>query len=206
MILKRVLWYVFAGLSIAIGLYPIGYFFIDSDAGLLSTKDALLLSSVFWNIGFYVHISMGGLALLVGWIQFSVQFRNKNLSLHRSIGKVYIFSVFLAAIAGACIGFFATGGPIAATGFVSLGVIWFVTTISAYQSARTGHIRHHQKMMIYSYAACFAAVTLRLWLPLLSNLMGGFIPAYRMVAWLCWVPNLVVAYALVKKLDRKAIA
>ena len=53
--------------------------------------------------------------------------------------------------------------------------------------------------MIYSYAACFAAVTLRIWLPLLIVSLGDFITAYRIVAWLCWVPNLMVAYFLVDK-------
>ena len=48
--------------------------------------------------------------------------------------------------------------------------------------------------MIYSYAACFAAVTLRLWLPLLVFLFGDFIKAYVLVSWLCWVPNIIVAY------------
>ncbi|GAB4428835.1 MAG: hypothetical protein OHK0039_47410 [Bacteroidia bacterium] len=48
-----------------------------------------------------------------------------------------------------------------------------------------------------SYAACFAAVTLRLWLPILTALLGDFLPAYRIVAWLCWVPNLLVALAVI---------
>jgi hypothetical protein len=55
-------------------------------------------------------------------------------------------------------------------------------------------------MMIYSYAACFAAVTLRLWLPLLVIGFGDFIKAYTVVAWLCWVPNILVAYLIVRKL------
>ncbi len=54
-------------------------------------------------------------------------------------------------------------------------------------------------MMIYSYAACFAAVTLRLWLPMLTALFHDFKTAYRIVAWLCWLPNLAVArYILIK--------
>ena len=53
--------------------------------------------------------------------------------------------------------------------------------------------------MIYSYAACFGAVTLRIWLPLLILLLGSFEPAYRIVAWLAWVPNLIFAYYWVKR-------
>jgi len=54
--------------------------------------------------------------------------------------------------------------------------------------------------MIYSYAACFAAVTLRIWLPLLMITLGDYLFAYRIVAWLCWVPNIIAAYFIVKTL------
>ena len=67
-------------------------------------------------------------------------------------------------------------------------------------SIKEGNIKRHQKFMIYSYAACFAAVTLRIWLPALIAIYQDFIPAYRIVAWLCWVPNIMVAYFIVKRL------
>jgi hypothetical protein len=48
--------------------------------------------------------------------------------------------------------------------------------------------------MIRSYSLMFAAPTLRLWLPLLIiAYQGEFRPAYLWVAWVCWVPNLLVA-------------
>lgn len=46
--------------------------------------------------------------------------------------------------------------------------------------------------MLYSYAACFGALTLRILLPMLIILFQDYIAAYRLVAWLCWVPNLLV--------------
>jgi hypothetical protein len=53
--------------------------------------------------------------------------------------------------------------------------------------------------MVYSYAMCFAAVTLRIWLPLLLLIFGDFETSYRIVAWLCWLPNLLFAYIWVKR-------
>ena len=50
--------------------------------------------------------------------------------------------------------------------------------------------------MVRNFALTFAAVTLRLWLP---GMVVGGVPmeiAYPIVAWLCWVPNLIVAEAL----------
>ena len=52
--------------------------------------------------------------------------------------------------------------------------------------------------MFFSYAACFAAVTLRIWLPLLTIAMGESNSAYRIVAWLCWVPNIIVAILILR--------
>jgi hypothetical protein len=50
----------------------------------------------------------------------------------------------------------------------------------------------HRAWMLRSYALTFAAVTLRIWLPL-SQIAGiPFQEAYAAIAWLCWVPNLVV--------------
>ena len=42
-------------------------------------------------------------------------------------------------------------------------------------------------------ALAFAAVTLRLYLPLAAVAGFSFAEAYPLVAWLCWLPNLVIA-------------
>jgi hypothetical protein len=196
---KKAIYILFVILAIVIGLYPLLYFFIDKKFGLLSTKTNQLLANTFWNIGFYAHIILGGLALLIGWTQFSLKIRNQNLTLHKQIGKIYVLSVLVSAPAGIYIGFFATGGILASAGFVCLGIVWFYTTLMAYINIKNKQIAQHQKMMIYSYAACFAAVTLRLWLPLLSMVLINFTTAYIITAWLCWVPNLLVAHLITRQ-------
>jgi fatty acid desaturase len=75
----------------------------------------------------------------------------------------------------------------------------------AFVNIKNKKIEKHQKMMIYSYAACFAAVTLRIWLPLLIIVFGSFITAYTIVAWLCWVPNLIVAILITRRLETHKI-
>jgi hypothetical protein len=191
---------VIALLAILIGLYPAIYFIKDRKFGLLSSKSNELLANTIWNTGFYTHIILGGIALLIGWLQFNTKLRLNNISLHRTIGKIYIVAVLLSSMAGIGIGFFATGGWITSTGFIGLGITWFSTTLLAYLTIRNMQVEQHRRLMIYSYAACFAAVTLRIWLPLLIMLFGDFIIAYKIVAWLCWVPNLLVAYLIVRKL------
>lgn len=183
-------------LSILIGLYPALYFVADMSAALLSTKSDALLADEIWQAGFYSHITFGGICLLVGWVQFSKKLRDTNLTLHRRIGKVYVACAVISASAGIYIGFYATGGVIASLGFIALGSIWLFTTWFAYQYVKKGDIERHRRMMYYSYAACFAAVTLRLWLPFLIMATGDFVLSYRIVAWLCWLPNIGVAFLL----------
>jgi uncharacterized membrane protein len=202
---QKILWFALALLAILVGLYPIIYFVVDRNFGLLSSKSAQLLSDTIWNIAFYVHIILGGLALLIGWMQFNANMRNKNLERHRVTGKIYIVSVLFSSVTGFYIALFATGGLIASLGFAGLAIVWFYTTLAAYTSIRNKQLRRHQEMMIYSYAACFAAVTLRIWLPLLTAAFGEFLPAYRIVAWLAWVPNLVVAFFIVRKTSRSEL-
>lgn len=191
---------VIAVLAIAIGLYPGIYFFKARTFGLLSLKSSELLANVLWNAAFYAHIILGGIALLTGWLQFNTKLRLRRLSTHSTIGKIYIISVIISSFASIGLGFFATGGVITSTGFICLGIIWFTTTLLAYLKIKNLQIEQHRRLMIYSYAACFAAVALRIWLPVLTIIFGDFIVAYSVVAWLCWVPNLLVANFIVRKL------
>lgn len=199
--IRKGLWILLVVFAIIIGLYPSIYFFIDRKFGLLSLKSVELLTNTFWNIGLYTHIILGGLALLIGWTQFGPKFRNKHLTLHKQLGKTYIIAALFSSIAGIGISFFATGGVASSLGFFCLGIIWLYTTIMAYLAIRKGQIETHQKMIIYSYAVCFSAVTLRIWLPLLTITFGNFTTAYIIVAWLCWIPNLFIANLITSRLE-----
>ncbi len=203
---QKILKIVIALFAIIIGLYPTLYFFNERTFGLLSTKPGELLANTIWNIGFYTHIILGGIALLIGWLQFSIKLRKKNLAIHRTIGKIYVICVLPSSLAGIGIGFFATGGFITAAGFICLGIIWFTTTLFAYLKIWNRQIEQHRRLMIFSYAACFAAVTLRIWLPVLTSVFGDFITAYSIVAWLSWVPNILVAALIVRKPKSAVVA
>jgi len=203
-IINKSVWVIFAGLCLAIGSYPVIYFLIDPNFGLLSTKSAELLNDQLWNISFYGHITFGGVALLIGWMQFSKKLRSKRIGLHRTIGKIYVLAVLISGIGGIYIAQFATGGISNVIGFSLSGIIWLTTTGLAYNAVRKGNIDLHSKLMIYSYAVCFSAVTLRIWLPMLTSLTGEFTTAYLIVGWLSWVPNLVVAYFIIERNDKIA--
>ena len=70
-------------------------------------------------------------------------------------------------------------------------------TVTAVVRIRQGDRAAHRRWMIRSFALTLAAVTLRLYLP--ASLAAGlpFETAYPAIAWLCWVPNLIVAEVVV---------
>ena len=194
-----VVFVIFAIACVGVGLYPLLYLFIDNSVGLLSTKSPELLEQMDWRIAFYNHIALGGIALLTGWSQFNSRLRTKRLTLHRRLGKIYVIASFISGGAALYIAPNATGGLISSFGFTALGILWIYFTFHAFFAIRDKRVEAHQRLMIYSYACCFAAVTLRIWLPILSAAFGDFVTAYRIVAWLSWVPNLLVAFFIVKQ-------
>lgn len=198
--MQRILIPIFIFFAVAIGFYPLFYLVFDMGNGLLNTKSVELLSNRLWLLGFYTHITFGGLALLSGCTQFLPRLRQKRLGLHRSLGKAYVVSVLLSGTAGLGIAFAASGGLFAQLGFGALAVLWLYTTIQAYLTIKRKEVTLHQHWMMRSYALCFAAVTLRLWLPLfLGALSMRFSEAYPIIAWLCWVPNLMVAEWIIRR-------
>lgn len=198
--MKLMAWIFFVLLCVSVSFYPLLYLLANDKIALLESKSDTLFNHMGWRIGFYSHIVGGGIALLVGWTQFVKPWRTRYLHLHRWLGKLYVAAVTISAVAGISISPFSTTGLIAALGFGSLGVIWLLVTLQALRSIWAHDLRKHEQLMIYSYAACFAAVTLRLWLPiLLIGFQLNFNVAYPIVAWLSWVPNLLVAYWLAGK-------
>lgn len=198
--MKRFRWFVFAFFAVTIGLYPLSYVLFDMSAALLSQKPSGLLKDAMWRAAFYIHIFLGGVVLLVGWSQFSDRLRLQKVYLHRSLGKIYVIGVLLSGVAAFYISFFATGGIIAKSGFNVLAILWVFITVMAYVRIQKKEIASHQRWMIRSYALTFAAVTLRIWLPTFQLFLDmTFLDAYKIIAWLCWVPNLMVAEFIIRK-------
>jgi len=144
--------------------------------------------------GIYLHIFAAALALALGPFQFSARLRSAYPALHRWSGRIYLgVGVLLGGLAGLFVAFNAFGGPAARAGFVCLAVAWLFTGFEAYRAIRARDVARHRRWMVRNFALTFAAVTLRLWLPGLVISGVSMDVAYPMVAWLCWVPNLIVA-------------
>lgn len=198
-VISVLLWVLFGSLSVAISFYPLKYLLADKPILLLLSKSAALISSNFYMICFNLHIIFGGIALLIGWVQFSKKLQRKYTGLHRWIGKVYMLSVLISGIPGFYIALHASGGLSPKLGFSIGAVLWVALTIWGYTSIRKGNVELHKKIMTYNYAGTFGAVTLRLWLPILILIFGKFTTAYQVVAWLSWLPNMLVVYLMFER-------
>ena len=198
------LWVTFGSLSVFFSFYPLKYILAEQPVRLLLSKSAELISSHFYMTCFYLHITFGGIALLIGWLQFSKKLRQQYVNVHRWIGKIYILSVWISGIPGFYIALHASGGLSPKLGFGVGAVIWLLITTFGYLTIKRGNVESHKKLMLYSYAGTFGAVTLRLWLPVLIFIFGEFVVAYQIVAWLSWLPNMLVVFMWLESQKRKA--
>lgn len=139
------------------------------------------------------HAASAGIALLAGGWQFLPRLRARRPALHRWMGRAYV----LACLAGGATGFLlalgASTGPVSTAGFGLLAIGWIHSTVMAWRLAVRGDFAAHRRWMIRSFALTFAAVTLRLYLPVAAALPIAFDDSYRAISFLCWVPNLVAA-------------
>lgn len=145
---------------------------------------------------FAAHFVFGPIALLVGPLQFLPALRARRPRLHRALGYVYILSVLVSGSAGLVLAASSFGGLTTHVAFGLLALLWIAFTLLALRAAIRRRFDEYRRWMVRSFALCLSAVTLRLWLPPLLALGVPFEDAYQTVAWACWVPNLLLAEAL----------
>mgnify|MGYP001455804868 CR=1 FL=1 len=148
-------------------------------------------TQVAWAV--YAHLSGSLWALATGPWQLSDRLRQRSLGWHRWLGRSYVLGVLVGGVGGLGLAPHAETGLVAGVGFGTLGVLWLAFTALAFVRIRSGDLAAHRRWMVRSYALTLAAVTLRIYLPLGALAGVGFEAAYPAIAWLCWVPNLVVA-------------
>jgi uncharacterized membrane protein len=149
------------------------------------------------RLGIYAHVFGAAVALALGPLQFSSRLRNNYISLHRWLGRLYLgVGVMIGGLGGLYISFHAFGGFWARLGFTCLAIAWLYSGLRAYLAIRARKVASHRAWMIRNFALTFAAVTLRVYLPASMAAGIGFATAYPAIAWLCWVPNLVIAELL----------
>jgi uncharacterized membrane protein len=151
-----------------------------------------------------VHAGGAATALLVGMFQFLPAVRRRK-PLHRWLGRVYATGCIVGGAAGLVMSFGTTAGTFAGVGFGLLAVCWIYATAQAWRFARARRFEDHRRWMIRSFAMTFAAVTLRLYLPLGEVLGMSFMEIYRLTAWISWIPNLVLVEVWMRRTELRRL-
>lgn len=177
----------------------VAYIPYSTDVGFLRIKQDYV-DIDHWRVAFFVHVYASIWVLLAGFTQFSGQIRDYYPRLHRTFGYIYVADVLLiTGPAGLLMGFYANGGLPSKIAFVTLAIGWITFTAIALIKAKQGDYAAHRQFMIRSYALTLSAVTLRAWKWSITNSVElPPMDVYRAVAWLGWVPNIIVAELLIR--------
>lgn len=187
-------------LAVALAYNALSYINFDPHYGFLRLKQAAIATG--WYLpGYYSHVLLGGLILVIGLFQVIPVSRRKFPRLHRYLGYIYVIGILaFAAPGGLLMSFFIDRGPFVLASFVLQATLWFYFTAMAFDRIRKRDIIAHRAFMWRSYALTFAAITLRVYIFLTSWSFDLSQPeAYAVLAWLSWVPNLIVVEVFIRR-------
>jgi uncharacterized membrane protein len=175
------------------------YLSFNTTVDFLKTKQGIIHLS-FWRYAFYAHVMSSVIVLFCGIFQFLPGILNRYPKWHRGAGKLYVILVVCVSGPGGLImGFFANGGWPARISFVLLSLCWIYSTAQAYVRARQRSFDAHRAFMIRSYALTLSAITLRSYAFILPSLIVLKPRSeYILIAWMSWLPNLIVAEGIIR--------
>lgn len=192
---NSLLFILIAVLAIIFSLYAFILYGVGdiNSTGLAKLKAGMNLDPT-WRLMLVIHALSGAVALLIGWPQFISRLREKYKELHRNIGRIYYIAVLFAGLSGFYLAYYATGGIGAKLGFGALSLTWLITGAISFIMIMRRDIVSHEMWAYRSYAITFAAVTLRIYIIIAAVIFGqdNFINYYAIIAWLCWIPNLIL--------------
>lgn len=160
----------------------------------LKTKQ-LIYHIDWWRWSFYTHVFSSPVVILSGLLQFSRKLQRSYPKIHKRIGWTYIvFVLGISGPSGLIMSFYANGGYPAQISFVLLTSIWMISTYMAYNRIRKKDLEKHTLWAFRSYALTLSAVTLRLYAYLFDvfNVNLPPIETYILLAYLSWIPNLLI--------------
>jgi hypothetical protein len=183
-------------------LITLQYVPLNYDVSFLQLKSESKL--LHYQIAFFTHVYSSIFVLLIGFIQFIPWIRKKYKKSHRIIGTLYVLIIlFLSAPSGLVMGYYGNGGFYSQLSFCIQAILWFIFTLIAFRSAKNENYQKHFNYMTYSYALTLSAISLRLFKWIIVS-VWEFPPmdTYKIVVWLGWIFNLVMAILIVQVIKR----
>ena len=196
-----------AGLLLILGFFSVlmiritlPYLAFDDHVAFLRIKQWIIHNPV-WKSAFYIHVTTSSFCLIAGFTQFSKTLRTRLPAIHRYAGWLYASVIILfAGPSGFIMSLYANGGLLSQTAFTTLSLLWIFFTIQAFRFVKQGNFMAHRNYMIRSFALTLSAITLRAWkFVIVLAFRPQPMDAYMLVAWLGWVPNLLVAEWYIRK-------
>lgn len=182
----------------------LAYIPIQTDVAFLRIKQNYIAEK-HWLFSFFLHVFTSSFLLLAGFTQFSTFLLKKYKKVHRIMGRLYIWNILvLTGPASLIMGFYANGGLLSRIAFILLSVLWIYFTFRGLVAAKQKKIVMHQEYLIRSYALTLSALTLRAWKYAISNTFEmPPMDLYRVVAWLGWVLNLLIAEWVIRTMRKR---
>lgn len=144
-----------------------------------------------------VHIVGGLTALVLGPFQFIPAIRKNYPKTHRTMGKIYLCAIVLAAFASFDLSIkkaiIHDKLIIYGSGLAMLAIAWLTTSGMAYWAVRSKNFVQHREWMVRSFVVTCAFTTFRLVDKLLTQQfhVDAFVSA-QLMAWVCWSVPLIV--------------
>jgi hypothetical protein len=185
---RRTVWAVCTFLCLLVGVYALRFVF----TGFADVPDDVASNDFLSPGGLRLHIAVTALAIITAPWQFARRLRDRHPLVHRTMGRIYLVAGFVGIGTGTAIALGSSQGLVAGLGFLCLGLAWLTVTAVAYRMILVRDYGAHRRWMLRSFSLIFGAVTLRIYLPLSFALGLDFGSSYPVIAWLNWVPNIVV--------------
>ena len=195
-VVKHVGWWLFFLVCVFFGIYAL-VMGVTEILHLLGIVDDARTRAV--PLVFVVHTLSGSVALISGPLQFNRLLRNKNRNLHRVIGRMYVWAIWIASVGGLWSAIFFDVNIAAKIAFGALAILWFSTTTVAYLRIRQRNIREHREWMTRSFALSLFFVTFNFWTTGLASTNLPQAVAYPLGVFVSWFLNLIVAELWIRR-------
>lgn len=198
MIIKKIVpkvgWF-FIGLTILVLLIFAAIRVVETYSGV-PTADLFKARYIQHQIVSAIHMFTGIAFVLFAPLQFITKFRNKNLRLHRILGRVLVSFALIAGIYGmvSAVVLPAFGGITTETAVWFFGPIFIFSIARAFWCIRKRKIAQHREWMIRAFALGIGVGTQRIVVGLFIG-FGGYpmVEIFGTALWLGFGLNLLVA-------------
>ena len=166
------------------------------------------------NLGIGMHFVMGAVLVLAWPILLSARVRSRHRKVHRWTGRIYVTSGLLAVVGG--MSFILTHGAYsraASVAFSLWGAVMMLSSVMAYVHARAKRFDRHRAWAIRLFAMVLGSwlfdIEIQVWTHWTGgigmNADGASGPFDLAITVLLFVPNLVVAELVIRKVHRRPV-